>query len=408
MFFEVVRLEREADDDLTAGITRSVCSAGGAGRGAVAQDVRVRHEFQHELATAVLDFLFGRVGGAVVRYRRAMHDGVRRFKPRHHGVVHLPGALHAGDFDSARERGLHRACDDFDFEAVGVEYRGERDGSLTAAAVGNVTYRIDGFFGAARGEEHLLAVTGESSVLRGRDVHYDGKCRRFGGVAGEPPARRGSGRRASGCSEGRALPFQKFHNLCRFHQAPLPDFAASEFTGRRFEYGRVFEAAQDFEVAFDGGAVVHRDVHRGRHHARARAAHEAEAHRVVGDSAGELADDIRGRGHHQIEVGPAREIDMLEGTRLDGSALEVDGALGEARERKRGHEFGGGVGHAHAHLGTLLLQKAQQFAAFVHGDSARDPEKDFLSSQFHIQQDRKRPAWPTFSGKIFLQASVLI
>ena len=56
MFFEVVRLEREADDDLTAGITRSVCSAGGAGRGAVAQYVRVRHEFQHELATAVLDF----------------------------------------------------------------------------------------------------------------------------------------------------------------------------------------------------------------------------------------------------------------------------------------------------------------------------------------------------------------
>lgn len=160
----------------------------------------------------------------------------------------------------------------------------------------------------------------------------------------------------------------------------MPDFATSEFTGRRFEHGRVFEAAQDFEIAFDGRAVVHRDVHRGGNYARARTAHEAEAHRVVGDAAGELADDIRGRRHHQVEVGPAREVDMLERPRLDGAVLEVDGTLGEARERQRGDELGGGIGHAHAHLGTFLLQKAQQLAALVHGDSARNAKKDLLSS----------------------------
>ena len=169
----------------------------------------------------------------------------------------------------------------------------------------------------------------------------------------------------------------------------MPHFATGEFTGRRFEHGRVFEAAQDFEIAFDGRAVVHRDVHRGGNYARARAAHEAEAHRVVGDTAGELADDIRGGGHHQVEVRPAREVDMLEWPRLDGAVLEVHGTLGEARERQRGDEFGGGIGHAHAHLGTLLLQKAQQFAALIYGDSARDSEEDFLSGKIHISQDRK-------------------
>lgn len=150
----------------------------------------------------------------------------------------------------------------------------------------------------------------------------------------------------------------------------MPDFATGEFTGRRFEYGRLFEAAQNFEVALYGGAVVHRDVHRRSHHARTRAAHEAEAHRVVGDAAGELADDIRGSGHHQVEVRPAREVDMLERPRLDGAVLEVDGTLGEARERQRGDELGGGIGHAHAHRSTLLLQKAQEFTRLVGGNSA--------------------------------------
>ena len=74
---------------------------------------------------------------------------------------------------------------------------------------------------------------------------------------------------------------------------------------------------------------------------------------------------------------------MLEWPRLDGAVLEVHWTLGEARERQRGDEFGGGIGHAHAHLGTLLLQKAQQFAGFVDGNAARDPEKDVLTGQIH-------------------------
>ena len=75
-----------------------------------------------------------------------------------------------------------------------------------------------------------------------------------------------------------------------------------------------------------------------------------------------------------------REINMLEGARLDGSALEVDGALAEARERQRGDEFGGGIGHAYAYRGSLLLQKAQEFTALVGGDSARNAKEDLLSS----------------------------
>mgnify|MGYP003528096583 CR=1 FL=1 len=55
-----------------------------------------------------------------------------------------------------------------------------------------------------------------------------------------------------------------------------------------------------------------------------------------------------------------------------------------------------GLRHAHAHLGALLLQQAQQFTALVDRDTARDTQKDFLSGKIHIVQDRKTRAVSPF------------
>ena len=74
---------------------------------------------------------------------------------------------------------------------------------------------------------------------------------------------------------------------------------------------------------------------------------------------------------------------MLERACFDGAVLEVNGALGEARERERGHKLCGGFGHADAHFGAFLLQQAQEFTRLVGGNSARDSKKDFLSSEIH-------------------------
>ena len=169
----------------------------------------------------------------------------------------------------------------------------------------------------------------------------------------------------------------------------MPDFSAGEFPCRRFQHGRVFKSAQNLEVALYRRRIVHGHIHRRRNHPRARAAHKAKAHRIVGDTAGEFTDDICRRGHNQVKVCPARKVYMLKGTCLDGSVFQVHGTLAKACEGQRCHEFSRSVSHAYAHFGALLLQKAQQFAAFIDGDSARDSEENFLSGQVHILKNRK-------------------
>ena len=136
----------------------------------------------------------------------------------------------------------------------------------------------------------------------------------------------------------------------------MSDLTTGEFTGRGFEHGRIFKKPQNFKVTLDSGAVIHRDVHRRGYHTRAGAAHKAEAHRIVGDSAGEFSDNIRSRGHHQIKVRPTRKVDVLERARFDGAVLQVDRALGEACKRKRSDKLRRGFGHANANFGTFLLQ----------------------------------------------------
>lgn len=80
---------------------------------------------------------------------------------------------------------------------------------------------------------------------------------------------------------------------------------------------------------------------------------------------------------------------MLERTRFGGTVLQVHGALAEACESERCHEFCRRIGHAHANFCVLLLQQAQQLAALVHGNAARDSEQNFLSSEVHTLKNRK-------------------
>ena len=83
------------------------------------------------------------------------------------GLVHVAGALDFFDAHATGEFGFHRACDDAYVKAVGKERRGDCNGGFSAATVADVAHRVNGFFGAAGGDENAaFAYSGCRKVLQ--------------------------------------------------------------------------------------------------------------------------------------------------------------------------------------------------------------------------------------------------
>ena len=182
MFLEVVRFKSKTHNDLVCTLLRH----------AVAQDVRIRFEFQNELAAAILDFLGGGNLRAVIGNGRAMHKHIGIFHLFKDCLMHVASAPDFRHLNSAGKFRFHRTRDNAHVKAVREERRRNRDCRLSAAAVRYVTHRVNRFFGAASRDEDFFAVAGECRVLRGQEFRrlQDGGIR---GFRGGTPRRRGSG-----------------------------------------------------------------------------------------------------------------------------------------------------------------------------------------------------------------------
>ena len=160
MFLEVVRFKRKTHDDLVHTLLRD----------AVAQDVRIRFQFQNELAATILDFLGGGNLRTVIGNCGTMHKyigGLHLFKDSLVHVTSTPDFCHMNATGKFR---FHRARDNAHVKAVREERRGNCNCRFTATAVRNVTHGVNRFFGAAGRNKDTFAVAGERRILCRQEV----------------------------------------------------------------------------------------------------------------------------------------------------------------------------------------------------------------------------------------------
>ena len=131
----------------------------------ISQNVRVGHQFQHQLAPAVLDLALGGVFRAVVSHGGAMHQGICTREAFHDCPVHFAGTANAVDRGAAREFCFHGARHHLYGISVGEEHGGESHRRLAAAPVRDVADGVDGLFGAARRNEDGASVSWEGGVV---------------------------------------------------------------------------------------------------------------------------------------------------------------------------------------------------------------------------------------------------
>ncbi len=257
--------------------------------------------------------------------------------------MHLEGTTHADDRADRRRVDRRGPGDERHLGAAAGGFRGNREAHAPARSIADEPDRIDVLECRAGGHQHAL------------------------------PAQRA--RRPQDGLGGR-------HDLLRFGQASLADPSTGQIPLARLDKSHA-AGRQRIQVAADRVVLEHLRVH-GRRDEDGRAGRRVErGQKIVGDSVGELADDVGrgGRDEQQIDRRGQRDVlDVGVGARLElvgDDAPARDGFEGdrpdETRRRRR---------HDGDDLVAARLQPARDFDRLVGADAAGHAERD----QRHVIQ----------------------
>ncbi len=258
-------------------------------------------------------------------------------EPVDHGLVHLGGPTHANDGADRRWVDGRGPGDERHLGAAAGGFRGNREAHATARSVADEPDRIDVFERGPGGHQHALPAQG---TRRPQD-----------GVGGR-------------------------HDLLRFGQASLADPSAGEVPLARLDKSHA-AGGQRIQIAADRVVLEHLRVHGRRDEDGSAGGRVERGQKIVGDSVGELADDVRRgrRDEQQIDRRGQRDVlDVGVGARLE--LVGDDAPARDGFERDRPHEARRRRRHDGDDIVTAGLQTARDFDRLVGADAAGNAERD--------------------------------
>ena len=123
--------------------------------------------------------------------------------------------------------------------------------------------------------------------------------------------------------------------------------------------------------------LQHRGVHRRRDNHRTAVGDGIRRERIVGQTDGELGQHVGGGRRHQKQIGPARQLDVIDAA-VSGSAplFDDDAVAGDRRQRQRRYESRGVRREDDPHLGAYIAQASDDVRRFIRRNPAGDAEDD--------------------------------
>ncbi len=283
-------------------------------------------EFDKELAVLLFHLGVRDGGRGVVGDGGGLDDDVHFRSPVGDGVEHVLGGLDGYDLDEHGGRCLHVGGHQGDLSAPEHGGLGQGNTHLAGGMIGDEAHRVDGFPGGACGDQDLLS---GQILLIGHFLENVGQ---------------------------QCLGLRHFSGT---------DVTAGEISAGGLDH-LIAEALQLLQVVLDDGIEEHLGVHGGGDDLMAGAGHDSGGQHVVGQTVGNLADDVgggRGDEHHICPFSKGNVLDAV----LEVSVEGIHQALvaGEGLEGDGIDKIGGVGGHQHLHICVELLQHGGKGSDFI-------------------------------------------
>ena len=336
----VTRLGREADED-GPGSRPAVPHELGQDVG-IADEPDLRRGLVVLTVMARLDLVVDIVRRPEVGDGRGHHDHVGVVEALQHGAAKLLGGLHRHDVHARRD-GQRGGRHEGHASAAGSGLGRHGIPLLARGAVAQEADRVEGFTGAARRDDDVLA--GQRAVSGGRTSSGAGEHSLAHGI-----------------------------QLLRLRETTRAGVLAGEAPGGgRDDVDSTLGEGRD--IGLGGCVLPHLGVHRGRHDDRTARREEHVGQQVVGLSGGRAGQQVSGRGGHDDEIGLLPEPDVRDLGDV-GPDVGVDVFAGEGGPGRGPDEVQGRSGRHDGDVVPVLGEQAQQGRGLVGCDAARHTEDD--------------------------------